>query len=202
MKRLFLILCVFALSWSIGWYFFYVDCAAVNCVHQLPSQSPSAWPIFFMRECCGEKPFTWFAFEVLWLSALPVICCILIFKAKLFPRRKNEVVYGLASIVVSGLFLCCFIRINEISDGPTEILTSISGKYPNCTTRYSDCANMFIVDCNSAADGPKYYISGHTGVVLGNCGGSCWRHQGSDCEKGLCPPLRGRICEFVLGKVI
>jgi hypothetical protein len=47
----------------------------------------------------------------------------------------------------------------------------------------SVCNNLVGVDCNSAADGPYYYIKRDTGELVARCGGYC---DGRDCTN--CPP--------------
>lgn len=51
-----------------------------------------------------------------------------------------------------------------------------------------ECGALILVDCNSAADGPAYYINQKTEDLLATCGGACMR----GC-KG-CPPKEW-VCE-------
>jgi hypothetical protein len=44
------------------------------------------------------------------------------------------------------------------------------------------CGDLLLVDCNSAADGPAYYLDGKAEKVLSTCGGACMR----GCTN--CPP--------------
>jgi hypothetical protein len=55
-----------------------------------------------------------------------------------------------------------------------------------------ECGEMVLVDCNSAADGPAYYIDQKSGTILSTCGGAC---MGGHCTK--CPPP-GWSCECKL----
>jgi hypothetical protein len=45
-----------------------------------------------------------------------------------------------------------------------------------------ECGDLILMDCNSAADGPAYYINQKTAKILGTCGGACMR----GCTN--CPP--------------
>lgn len=47
----------------------------------------------------------------------------------------------------------------------------------------SSCADMLYVDCNSAADGPAYYVKKADGKAVSKCGGIRL-----DTERGNCPP--------------
>lgn len=49
-----------------------------------------------------------------------------------------------------------------------------------------ECGNFLLVDCNSAADGPAYYIERREPKVLATCGGACMR----GCTN--CPPAEWR----------
>ena len=89
------------------------------------------------------------------------------------------------------LSLCAYLHLFETAKGPELIANDIENKYSNCKIKYSSCADLFAVDCNSPADGLLYFISGNTGQIVSTCGGACWRNPNSDCEKGLCPPLWG-----------
>ncbi len=44
------------------------------------------------------------------------------------------------------------------------------------------CGELILVDCNSAADGPAYYIDQQASKLLATCGGACMR----GCTN--CPP--------------
>jgi len=55
-----------------------------------------------------------------------------------------------------------------------------------------ECADQVLIDCNSAADGPAYYIDKKAGTVLATCGGAC---MGGHCTN--CPP-KGWTCECKL----
>lgn len=45
-----------------------------------------------------------------------------------------------------------------------------------------ECGELILVDCNSAADGPAYYLDPHASKLLATCGGACMR----GCTN--CPP--------------
>jgi hypothetical protein len=51
-----------------------------------------------------------------------------------------------------------------------------------------ECGDQMLIDCNSAADGPAYYIDRRASKVLATCGGACMR----GCTG--CPPA-GWTCE-------
>jgi hypothetical protein len=98
--------------------------------------------------------------------------------------------------------LCVYLHLFETAKGPDLIANEIEKKYSNCLTKYSSCADLFAVDCGSPIDGLLYFVSGNTGQIVSKCGGACWRNPNSDCKKGLCPPLRGRMCQLILGRKI
>ena len=53
------------------------------------------------------------------------------------------------------------------------------------------CGDQLLVDCNSAVDGPAYYVDTRAAKVLATCGGACMR----GCKD--CPPP-GWTCECKL----
>ena len=70
--------------------------------------------------------------------------------------------------------------------------------YKNLTTEYLDlnnlseeshchiertCGELVGVDCDSAIDGPYYYVNSKSNAIVGYCGGYC---MGGDCTN--CPP--------------
>lgn len=57
-------------------------------------------------------------------------------------------------------------------------------KNPNygCVVK-QECGDLVGVDCDSAADGPFYYVNKKTEEILAFCGGYC---MGGQCED--CPP--------------
>jgi hypothetical protein len=38
-----------------------------------------------------------------------------------------------------------------------------------------ECGDVILIDCNSAADGPAYYIDRRAARLLATCGGACMR---------------------------
>jgi hypothetical protein len=54
-----------------------------------------------------------------------------------------------------------------------------------------ECGDLVLIDCNSAADGPAYYLDRKSANVLATCGGACMR----GCTD--CPP-KGWTCECKL----
>jgi len=59
-------------------------------------------------------------------------------------------------------------------------LVGLAGEM-KCTLA-QQCGELIFVDCNSAADGPAYYINQETSTLLATCGGACMR----GCSR--CPP--------------
>ena len=70
-----------------------------------------------------------------------------------------------------------------------DINKFVKEKYPNCSEP-KFCNNLVEVDCNSAADGPLYYLNRTNGNQISSCGGSCMLADDNQSEicKNLCPP--------------
>lgn len=48
------------------------------------------------------------------------------------------------------------------------------------------CGELASIDCNSAADGPLYYVKVQTKEIVGYCGGFCMAPREDRCQN--CPP--------------
>ena len=57
-------------------------------------------------------------------------------------------------------------------------LAGLAGS-PECK-RIAECGDLLLVDCNSAADGPAYYLDRKAESLVSTCGGACMLHC-TDC---------------------
>jgi hypothetical protein len=69
----------------------------------------------------------------------------------------------------------------------STLLSQLGISAPSCRF-IQECGDQILIDCNSAADGPAYYIDRRASKVLATCGGACMR----GCTG--CPPS-GWTCE-------
>ncbi len=71
-----------------------------------------------------------------------------------------------------------------------DIQVFVEQHYPGCSEALL-CKDLAYVDCNSAADGPSYYLERATGNRISTCGGACWFPRDStqaEACRTLCPP--------------
>jgi hypothetical protein len=45
----------------------------------------------------------------------------------------------------------------------------------------AECGDLLAVDCNSAADGPLYYVNSSSLEKVSTCGGACMKRNCTDC---------------------
>lgn len=91
------------------------------------------------------------------------------------------------TIIILVLFLLVFIYFYSSSGQVNPITGKINPKIygENCKT-INTCENLIAIDCQSAVDGPLYYVENNSGAIIARCGGACFNPEG--CPNP-CPPL-------------
>ena len=57
----------------------------------------------------------------------------------------------------------------------SKLLARLLGDVPTSCRFIQECGDVVLIDCNSAADGPAYYIDRRAAKLLATCGGACMR---------------------------
>ena len=69
-----------------------------------------------------------------------------------------------------------------LTSDQTQLLARVGLSAVQSCKFLQQCGDTLLIDCNSAADGPAYYIDQKAGKILSTCGGACMR----GCKN--CPP--------------
>jgi hypothetical protein len=79
-----------------------------------------------------------------------------------------------------------------LEDQSMGLATQIKNTFGDNCSLHKECGALLGIDCQSAADGPYYYVKKDTLEVVARCGGFC---MGGHCTN--CPPA-GWTCGSAL----
>lgn len=96
----------------------------------------------------------------------------------------KKVKWGKGKIAYVGMLLILAVYVVwNFSQVPEWIFGVNPKKYGDACVYQQSCGNLAAIDCNSAADGPLYYVNKTTKEIVAKCGGFC---MAGGCTH--CPP--------------
>lgn len=106
-------------------------------------------------------------------------------------KYKSAIISAIVICVLSLAFLSLSLKPDEqiawprIADPHDEhaLKLNIKDRFGDGCELSETCGELIGVDCDSAADGPYYYVQKMSGRIISTCGGFCWS---GNCRG--CPP--------------